>query len=303
VLPPTIILILASVLFVPNFLERANISNLLFTMTVVGFVALGMTFVVASGNLVDLSVVAQIGIAAVCVIALQGSGLLTGLAVGLAICLAFGAVNGFATGVVGANPVIVTLATTTIGAGVLTFVTKSAHYQGQSEAFEAFGSWRWGIAPVGVLLLAAAFAAAHLVLAFGSFGRRVQLAGSNPRFARIAGIRVPRTIIYSFVAASIGSWVAGVLLAGYSNTGYGSIGQGYEFDALAAVVIGGNSLFGGRVSAARTAVGLVLVSVLSNVLPLTGMAYETQTIAKGVVVVLAVVIDTLASRSAAKGPI
>ena len=301
VLPSTVILLVASVLFVPHFTERANLSDLLFTMAVVGFVALGMTFVVASGNFVDLSVVAQIGFSAVCVVALQGHGLVVGLVAGLTVCLAFGAFNGFATAVLGANPVIVTLATTTVGAGVLTYVTKSSHYQGRSKALQTFGSLRIGIAPIGAVLLLAALFGAYLLLRFGSFGRKVKLVGSNPRFARIAGIRVSRTAIYCFLAASIGSWAAGVLLASYSNTAYGTIGQGYEFTALAAVVIGGNSLFGGRVSVARTALGLVLISVLSNILPLTGMGYETQTIAKGVVVVLAVVLDTLANRSVTKG--
>jgi ribose transport system permease protein len=301
VLPATVLLIAVAVLFVPNFTQRANISDLLFTIAVVGFVALGMTFVVASGNFVDLSVVAQVGVAAVCAIALQDHGLVVALGAGLALCLTFGAINGLAVAVLKANPVIVTLATTTVGTGLLTYVTNSTHYQGQSDTFRTLTASRIEVVPIGTVLLLAAFVFAHLLLAYGSFGRRVQLAGASPAFARIAGVRVPRTVVLSFAAASVGSWAAGVLLAGYSNTAYGSIGRGYEFEALAAVVIGGNSLFGGRVSVARTALGLVLVSVLSNILPLTGMAYATQTIAKGVVVIAAVVLDTVASRSTAKG--
>jgi ribose transport system permease protein len=301
VLPATFVLIVASVLFVPHFTERANITGLLFSMAVVGFVAVGMTFVVASGNFVDLSVVAQIGLAAVCTIALQEHGAVTAVLVGLLLCLVFGIVNGVAVAVLKGNPVIVTLATTTVGAGILTLVTKSTHYQGTSEAFRSFGSWRLSLLPVGIVLLVIALAATHAMLAYGSFGRRVKLTGSNPRFAHIAGVRVTRTVICCFLAASVGSWAAGVLLAGYSDTAYSTIGTGYEFDALAAVVIGGNSLFGGRVSVARTALGLVLVGVLANILPLTGMPYETQTIAKGVVVIVAVVLDTLANRSSSKG--
>ena len=93
VLPSFLVLLLAAVLFVPNFATRANITDLLVTVTFVGFVALGMTFVVASGNFVDLSVGAQIGLSAVCVIALQEYGLPVALGVGLAACLLFGAVN------------------------------------------------------------------------------------------------------------------------------------------------------------------------------------------------------------------
>jgi ribose transport system permease protein len=301
VLPATLVLIVASVLFVPHFTERANLTGLLFSMAVVGFVAVGMTFVVASGNFVDLSVVAQIGLAAVCTIALQDHGTVPAIVVGLVLCLVFGAVNGIAVAVLKGNPVIVTLATTTVGAGILTLVTKSTHYQGSSETFQSFGSWRLGVLPIAIVLLVVALIATHALLTFGSFGRRVRLTGSNPRFAHIAGVRVPRTVISCFLAASIGSWAAGVLLAGYSDTAYSTIGTGYEFDALAAVVIGGNSLFGGRVSVARTALGLVLVGVLANILPLTGMPYETQTIAKGLVVIVAVVLDTLANRSSTKG--
>jgi ribose transport system permease protein len=301
ILPSTILLIVAAVLFVPNFTERANLSDLLFTIAVVGFVALGMTFVVASGNFVDLSVVAQIGVAAVCAIALQDRGVVVALATGLVLCLLFGAINGIAVAVLHANPVIVTLATTTLGAGVLTYVTNSTHYQGESQAFRTLTSSRIDLVPIGTVFLLVAFGAAHLLLTYGSYGRQIRVVGANPAFARIAGVRVPRTVVSGFAAASIGSWAAGVLLAGYSNTAYGSIGRGYEFDALAAVVIGGNSMFGGRVSVARTALGLILVSVLSNILPLTGMAYETQTISKGVVVIVAVVLDTLASRSSATG--
>jgi ribose transport system permease protein len=301
VLPPTVLLVVLSVLLVPGFTTRANLSELLFTIAAVGFVAVGMTFVVASGNFVDLSVVAQIGIGAVCAIAWQEHGLVVCLAAGLLACLAFGLVNGIAVAVMGANAVIVTLATTTIGAGLLTYITRSTTYLGQSEAFASFGTWRLGLVPAGALLLVVALVVAHLLLTRATFGRQVRLAGANPRFALVAGVPVPRTVIGCFLATSIGAWAAGVLLAGYSNTAYGSIGRGYEFDAMAAVVIGGNSLFGGRVSVARTAVGLVLVSVLTNILPLTGMPYEAQTIAKGLVVIVAVVLDTLVSRSSAAG--
>lgn len=300
VLLPTVIIVVAAVLFVPNFATRVNIGELLFTMAVVGFVAIGMTFVVASGNFVDLSVVSQIGLAAVCVVALQDHGLIVGGLAGLAACVVVGFVNAFSVAVLRGNAVIVTLATTTVCAGLLTLVTNGTLYQGQSDAFRSFGSAQLGFVPLGFVLVVVALVIAHAVLTLTALGRHVKLVGANPRFASIAGISVPRTVIWCFVAASLGSWAAGVILAGYSNTAFVSIGRGYEFDALAAVVIGGNSLFGGRVSIARTALGLLLVSVISNTLPLIGMPYEAQTVCKGAVVIVAVVVDAIANRSASK---
>lgn len=300
VLPPTVLLVVLAVSVVPNFATRGNLSELLFTMAGVGFVAIGMTFVVASGNFVDLSVVSQIAVAAVCVVSLQSHGLIVGAAAGLAACALVGLVNAFAVAVLKGNAVIVTLATSTVCAGLLTLATSGTLYQGQSDAFRRFGSAQVGLIPVGFLLLILGLGVAHAILTLTVLGRQVKLVGANPSFATITGISVPRTVIWCFVAASVGSWITGMILAGYSNSASASIGQGYEFDALAAVVIGGNSLFGGRVSIARTALGLVLVSVISNILPLIGMPYEAQTICKGAVVIAAVVIDAMANRTASK---
>ena len=300
VLPPTVLLVVVAISLVPNFATRGNISELLFTMAGVGFVAIGMTFVVASGNFVDLSVVSQIAVAAVCVISLQGHGLIVGVVAGLAACALVGLVNAFAVAVLKGNAVIVTLATGTVCAGLLTLVTSGTLYQGRSAAFRTFGSSQLGVIPMGFLLLVLGLVVAHAVLTFTVFGRQVKLVGANPSFAAIAGISVPRTVIGCFVAASVGSCVAGIILAAYSNTASASLGQGYEFDALAAVVIGGNSLFGGRVSMARTALGLLLVSVIANILPLIGMPYEAQTICKGAIVIVAVVIDTVVNGSLSK---
>jgi ribose transport system permease protein len=300
VLIPTLVLLLAAILFIDNFATTSNVSDLLTRMSFVGFVAIGMTFVVASGSFVDLSVVAQIGVAGVTVIALQDHGMVVALAAGLGLCLLFGLVNGFAVGVLRANAVIVTLATTTIGTGVLTLVTQGSLYQGTNEAFAAFGKDRFGFVPISMVLLAAALVAAHVLLRYTAFGYQVKYTGSSPRFASVSGVPTVRTIFLCFILAAVGSWGAGVLLAGYSNTAISSIGLGYEFDAMAAVVIGGNSLFGGKASIARTALGLFLVTLITNVLLLLGLPYQVQAVTKGLVIITAVVIDAVATRRSSK---
>jgi ribose transport system permease protein len=188
----------------------------------------------------------------------------------------------------------------TIGMGVLTLATQSTLYQGQSSAFASFGTARFGVIPAGFLLLILAMVIAHIALKYTSFGYHVKYTGSSPRFAQVSGIPAVRTVILCFVIVAACAWAAGVLLAGFSNTGVASVGTGYEFDALAAVVIGGNSLFGGRASIARTALGLLLVSLISNVLLLVGMSFDAQTVTKGLVIIAAVVIDALANRRNSK---
>jgi ribose transport system permease protein len=298
---PTAILVAFAVVAVPNFMSRSNLSELLFGMAAVGFVALGMTFVVASGNFVDLSVVVQVGLAAVCTIALQDKGLVVALGVGLLLCVACGTLNGVLVATLPGNAIIITLATATVGSGVMTLLTNSAVYQGSSETFASFGGQRLGVLPIGFVLLIVGLVIAHVILSSTVTGKQVKLTGSNPKFAHVTGISVHIAACVSFVAASVGCWAAGVLLAGYSNTAYANLGRGYEFDALAAVIIGGNSLFGGRVSIARTAIGLVLVGVLSNILPLIGLPYEAQVIAKGAIVIVAVGLDALITRSNSTG--
>jgi ribose transport system permease protein len=129
-----------------------------------------------------------------------------------------------------------------------------------------------------------------------TFGFSIRSYGSNKSATRLAGVRTGRLVVGAFVITSLSAMVAGFVLAAFSNTAVSSMSDGYDFRALAAIIIGGTSVFGGKGSVLRTLLGVVFVSVLTNILVLTGMGFGLQQVAIGVLIVVAVSVDAIARR-------
>jgi ribose transport system permease protein len=290
------VLVVVAVMSVSGFTTTSNIRSILSQSALLGLVAVGMTFVVISGNYIDLSVVAQVATAGVLVTALEPHGLALAVLVAVLANLGFAAANTLGVGVMRANGVVVTLAVETAGIGLLDYFTKGGQYTGTSAGLKRLGTSSAGPVPWMFVVLIGVGVLAQLVLTRTNAGFSIRAAGTSRNAARAAGVRVGRAVTLAFVASSLCCAIAGTLLAGFNNSALPSMGQGYDFNSLAAVIIGGTSLFGGRGSALRSIVGVLFLEVLLNVLVLVGLSFDWQQLVEGLIIVVAVSGDALLRR-------
>jgi ribose transport system permease protein len=298
----TTVLILASVVFVDGFASSVNIADVFHRAAPIGIVAVGMTFVVISGNYLDLSVVAQVATGAVILIGVSNShGLAIAILAALVVAGLYGLVNGVAVGYFKANAVIVTLSTTYIGLGLLRWMSGGSIFFGPSDGFiERVGDVKVGPVPISAMVLILMALVFGFVLSRTSFGFVVRSFGANKEATRLSGVNTPRVVLGAFLITAFAAMVAGFVLAAYSNTAVSSMSKDYDFRALAAIIIGGTSVFGGKGSILRTVLGVIFVSVLTNVLVLSNVGYGWQQVAIGTLIVLAVSVDALARKVSKK---
>ena len=294
----TAVLIIFALIFVDGFASLINITDVFHRAAPIGIVAVGMTFVVISGNYLDLSVVAQVATAGVILIAVSNSyGIPLAILAALAAACLFALVNGTAVGVFKANAVIVTLSTTFIGLGLLRFFSGGSIFFGPPDGpIRAFGLGKIGPVPYSAVVLIIMTILLSLLLNRTNFGFLVKSFGVNEQATRLGGTNTALVIIGAFLVTAVAAMIGGFVLAAFSNTAVSNDGVGYEFEALAAIIVGGTSVFGGRGSIYRTFLGVIFVSVLTNILVLFGIGFGYQQVALGVLIVLAVSIDALGRK-------
>jgi ribose transport system permease protein len=291
-------LVVVAAIFIEGFASLTNITDVFNRAAPIGIVAVGMTFVVISANYLDLSVVAQVATSAVVLIAVSNErGFVLAFALAILIALVYGIVNGIAVGIFKANAVIVTLSTTFIGLGLLRWFSGGSIYFGPPDGpVRLFGSTRIGPFPLSMIVLIVMTLLLSFVLTRTNFGFMVKAYGSNREATRLAGVNTSFVVIGAFVITALSAMVGGFVLAAFSNTAVSSMSTGYDFQALAAIIVGGTSVFGGRGSVMRTLLGVVFVSVLTNIMVLTGLGFGLQQMAIGLLIVLAVSVDALARK-------
>ena len=295
-------LIVFGAIFIDGFSSLVNITDVFHRAAAVGILAVGMTFVVISGNYVDLSAVAQVATAAVILIGVSNSnGLLVAVLAALAAALVFGLVNGVAVGVFKANAVIVTLATTFIGLGLLRYLSGGSIVFGPPDGpIREFGLSKLGPVPYSALVLVVMTILLSILLNRTNFGFTIRSFGTNESSTRLAGTNTALVVIGAFLVTSIAAMIAGFVMASFSNTAVSNDGDGYEFAALAAIIVGGTSVFGGRGSVGRTFMGVIFVSVLTNILVLSGISFGYQQMALGILIVGAVSLDAIGRKVAGR---
>lgn len=293
-------LVLFAAIFIDGFASLANITDVFNRAAPIGIVAVGMTFVVISANYLDLSVVAQVATAAVVLIGVSNErGIPLAMLLALLIALGYGLINGTAIGVFKANAVIVTLSTTFIGLGLLRWLTGGSIYFGPNDGpIRSFGTTKIGPFPLSMILLVIMTVLLSLVLTRTNFGFLVRSYGSNADATRLAGVNTSWVVIGAFVITALAAMIAGFVLAAFSNTAVSAMATGFDFEALAAIIVGGTSVFGGRGSVMRTLLGVVFVSVLTNIMVLSGLGFGLQQMAIGALIVVAVSVDALARKAA-----
>jgi ribose transport system permease protein len=290
------LVILMSVM-APNFNRVDNLLNIARSISVNAILAAGLTFVILTGG-IDLSVgsiVAVSGVVAV-VAAIAGWPAPMAILAGMAVGAACGLVNGALTAYLALAPFIVTLGTMTFLRGLAYTITEGQPIVSSDLNFRAMGNGYLGGIPIPVLVMLVVYVVAWFVLERTRYGRHVYAVGGNAQAAKLAGVRVNRVTTSVYVAAGACAGLAGVIFAARVISAQPTAGTGYELDAIAAVVLGGTSLAGGRGRIIGTLVGSVILGVLSTGLILLNVPFFTQLLIKGVVIILAVAIDSLKQR-------
>ena len=281
----------------PHFLTLPNLLNIAQQTSINAVVAVGMTYVILSGG-IDLSVGSIVALSGVALGLTLQDGHSTAVAVlaGVAVGSACGLLNGSLVSWGGLPPFIVTLGMMSIARGAALLVTEGRPVSGFDAGFRSLATGQIGFIPAPVVVTAAVYAIAHLVLARTTFGRYVYAIGGNEEATRLSGVsvRLHKTVIYG--VSGLMSAVAAVILTARLNSAQPIAGMMYELDAIAATVIGGTSLMGGEGTLLGTLVGALIMGVLRNGLNLLGVSSFLQQIVIGGVIVGAVLIDTMLKR-------
>nr|WP_102694384.1 ribose ABC transporter permease [Rummeliibacillus pycnus] len=288
-----LIIIIISIMS-PSFLTATNIFNVLRQVSVSALIAFGMTFVILTGG-IDLSVGSTLALTGAISAGMLASGMdpILAMIIGLALGAVLGAVNGVIIAKGKVAPFIATLATMTIYRGLTLVYTdgKPVSGLGDSMAFQMFGKGYFLGIPVPVVTMIVAFFVLYFILRKTTFGRRVYAIGGNEEASRLSGINVDRVTIAVYAITGMLAALSALILTSRLNSAQPTAGESYELDAIAAVVLGGTSLTGGRGWIFGTLVGALIIGVLNNGLNLIGVSSFFQQVVKGVVILIAVLLD------------
>jgi len=282
-------LVAANSIFTPNFATAGNFWNVLLQLSVTLLVAVGMTFVIATGG-VDLSVGSVMAISAAVAAVTVDRGLFVAIPLALAAGMAVGLLNGAFVSYFKVQAIVVTLATLLAGRGMAQVINRDgALLTIDDPGFLAIGRGHVGPLPVQVLIAAVVVALAVFLLRSTPFGRYVLAAGGNPAAARLAGVPVNRTVVSVYVLTGLLAGMAGLVEASrLGASAAAKIGQGAELDAIAAVVVGGTLLSGGRATLLGTVVGALIMQVIATSFNMLLIPYSWALAFKALIILFAV---------------
>ena len=281
-------------IWVPQFLGAENLLDLAQQISVNAILAYGMTLVILIGG-IDLSVGAVVAlIGTVTVAVLARGGLAAGLFAGFAMAALFGTINGLCAARTRMPPFIITLATMLVARGVALRFNEGRPLAvpDTEKLFLALGNARlFGFLPVPVVLMLAAFALTAVLLHRTRFGQHLYAIGGNREAARFTGIPLARNEVIVYVICSLLAGLAGIIHASQLYSAEPASGQGFELNAIAAVVVGGTSFTGGIGTMRGTLIGAIIIGILDKGLNQAGVHFSLQYIVKGLVVLAAVYLD------------
>jgi len=298
-------MVIVMLLIIAFFLYRSarfgtpeNLTTILIAAAPFALIALGQTLVILTGG-IDLSVGSVIAVAAV-----YGSitakafpdnvwlAVVTGMVVGLIA----GSINGFVVSVIKVPPFIATLGMLTAASGFAYVAGNGAPITGLPASFSSIANTQILGLTLPVILMIVGILGFAVIMRRTAYGMRVYAVGGNPGAAQIAGVKVGRTLFSVYAISGVLAGLSGVMLASRVTLGAPNLGQGYELDAIAAVVIGGASLLGGRGSIWGTALGLLLIQTLNNGLDILTVPAYWQDVIKGALIVTAVAVDVWSTK-------
>ena len=298
-----IVLFMAASLFVPRFFDIHTIANQLAQQAELIILAIGVTFLLISGNF-DLSVGGIVGLGAVLsayfcqsqtgagMELARGLGMPYGVSIVLTLlcCMGIGAINAFFVTRMRVASIIVTLGTMALARGIALIVTQgSQRNAGLPYVFKKFGEISFiGAINASVVLMVVFVIVALVVEKKTVFGRRTYYIGANPVAAKLSGIKVESHVSILYLMSSFLAGAVGIIMGSIHNAGISSLGEGFEFDALVIALLGGTSIMGGFGSVMCAVVGAFILGIMSTSLNMLGLSPDIQTIVKGAVTLIAI---------------
>ena len=297
---PWLMLLAFSALFgilFPQFLTFRNITNILRNASMIGIIAVGMTFAMIAGTF-DLSVGSMMGLAAIITLKRSPTDLprtILTVLVALAAGALVGLANGLIVGRYRTSSIITTIGMEYVVLGITLVYTRGQHItiKGMYKPLEFIGKGRVGTFPFPIIIFLAVAVIGQLLLSFTRFGRQLYATGGNPNTSELSGINIGKVRVLAYVISGVTASIGGIMIAARTQNLDPSFGFGQETDVLTCVLLGGVSLYGGKGSVIGTFAGTLLLYVVSNAMTLSGTAYEMQLICKGLIFLVTVAASVL----------
>jgi ribose transport system permease protein len=272
-----------------GFLTQRNLENIIRQTATISVMAVAMTFVIGAAQ-IDLSVGSVVGLASVTTaMGIANFGVPAGIVIGLLTGLIVGAANGALVAYLAIPSFLVTLGMLGIAHGSAMWITDTAPQPILDDTFNnIFGSGDIGPFPSLIVWTVVAVIIGHIVLKKTGYGRRVLATGGNAVAARFSGVDTRRTTFAVLTVMGMTAAFAGMLMAGRLHSGRFTFGEGFELSVIAAVILGGTSLFGGRATVIGSLLGALMIGLINNGLTLMGMESSQQQIVRGAIIILAV---------------
>ena len=291
-----VLMLIVSLTLTDHFLTVDNITNILRQSVPLGVVSLGLLFVILTGG-IDLSVGSLMALVSVCTaLVVPEHGIVLGVLAGMGAGALCGAFSGTLVAVFRIAPFIATLATMTVARGVALIASKGQPIFIDDNAFNDFGIANWLGVPSTFYLLVGCFLIALFLYRKTVFGRLAISIGSNETATRFAGIRVAYYKFGVYALCGLACGIAGVVASTRTGVGSPILAIGFELDAIAAVVVGGASLSGGRGTVLNTLIGVFILSIISNVMNLMNIPGYNQQVVKGAIIIMAVMLESMKGR-------
>jgi len=294
-----ILIFLLVMLFVtPRFLQPGNLINILLNISTVGILAMGQCLVIITKG-IDLSVGANMGLVTLVVGTLLLNGVPTWLsiAIGVATGLVCGGLNAVLISLLRLPPIIVTLGTLSLFSGLMYMVTNGQWIQNLPSSFLAIGNSKVLGIPGPVIVLVIVFIVLSVFMEQTVLGRYIYAVGNNPNAARLAGLSTNRTVIVPYVLMGLLAGIAGVLYLSYNGFSTPTTGADLNLESIAAAVIGGTNVFGGRGTALGAVLGAVLLGVITEALVFFHLPAVWNDAVEGLIILIAVIADSGLRRS------
>lgn len=274
-----------------KFLETNNLVNIVRQVSINGILAVGMTFVIITSG-IDLSVGAVMAISSTVMASAMINFAMSpyiAVALGIGVGAIFGLINGTLVAYAKLPPIIVTLAMMEIPRGMALIHTGGYPLSGLPAGFSFIGrGYLFGVIPVPVFIMIIIYILAHIVLKHLPVGRYIYAIGGNEEAVRLSGIKVNKVKVIAYLTSGLTAAITGMVLTSRLMSGQPNAGVGFELDAIAAVVLGGTDIAGGRGTIFGTFLGVLIIGVLSNGLNLMGVSPYVQRVLKGLIIILAI---------------
>jgi len=289
-----VVLVALAAILNEHFLDIGNITNVLRQVSIVGILSLGMTFVIILGG-IDLSVGSVLAFSGTVIMAAQvtyGLPIWMSIGLGLVAGALLGVINGLVITYGKITAFIATLAMMTIARSLALYYADAGAISGFDSTYSKIGNEYWLGIPIPVLLFGAIFVLSYVVLEKTVFGRHIYAVGGNAQAARLSAISVVKVTIVSYFICGLTAAIGAVIETSRLNSiSTSSSGHMYELDAIAAVIIGGTSLSGGRGRIVGTLFGVLILGVLSNIMNLLNISPYLQGVVKGLIIIAAVLLQ------------